>query len=381
MAESNDLSVQLAEEQLRERLKSMVSERLEPLVSELTTVKSTLNEVFEQLVSQAGSPLESEIDEVINQVRQNLADADASHQTAVDELLEQIAARDSQLSSQYELLSQATARTADIAAINEAIGEIERQQTQADVLTTLLEHTNRFASRAQIFVLRKGELSSWKSRGFDEPREAGAELYNVILSREPVTTTNEDGLDNVAIPLVVREKAVAVLSADNEPLGKIETRPLETLMRVTALVIERLAMRRELIDFGSDGMPQSSPAAFTQDYAHEVPPTDTSPLPMPLFEAASHREMTSEEKASAHSNARRFARFLVSEIKVYNSTRVQEGTRRLDLYERLKDEIEVRRQVYDRHVDQKITDEFDYFNDELVKILAEGDESRLGRKD
>jgi hypothetical protein len=380
VAESNELRMQLSEEQLRERLKRMLSERLEPLVSELTTVKSTINEVFEQLVTQARSPVESEIDEVANHVRQTLADADASHQTVADELREQIAARDSQLSAQYELLAQATARTADIAAINEATAEIERHETQADVLTALLEQTTRFASRAQLFVLRKDELTSWKSRGFDDPGEAGAELYNVIKSREPATTANEDGLDSVAIPLVVRDKAVALLFADNQPSGKIETRPLEVLMRVTALVIERLALRREVIEAGLNGMPQSAPMAFTQDYLHEAPPTDTSPLPMPLFEAASQRELTAEEKAAAHSNARRFARFLVSEIKVYNSTRVQEGTRRLDLYDRLKDEIEVRREVYDRHVDQKITNEFDYFNDELVKILAEGDEARLGRR-
>ncbi len=263
MPDSNEPHLQLAEEELRERLKRMFSNRAEPLASELTTLQSTLNDICERLVMQARSPVDDEIDEVANQVKQTLADADASHQTVANELREQIAARDSQLSAQYELLEQTTARTADITAINEAIADIERQQTQADILTALLENTARFASRAEIFVLRNDELTNWRSRGFDDPGQATAALHDVVRSQEPATTTTEDGKDNVAIPLLVRDKAVAVLFADNEPSGKIEARPLEVLMRVTGMAIERLAMRRE-IEAATDGNPQYFAAAYPQ---------------------------------------------------------------------------------------------------------------------
>jgi hypothetical protein len=82
---------------------------------------------------------------------------------------------------------------------------------------------------------------------------------------------------------------------------------------------------------------------------------------------------------SDHNDARRYARFLVAEIKLYNSAKVAEGLRRGDLFDRLREEIERNRQLYDRHVSTQVTSEFDYFYDELVQTLAEGEADKLGR--
>jgi hypothetical protein len=82
---------------------------------------------------------------------------------------------------------------------------------------------------------------------------------------------------------------------------------------------------------------------------------------------------------SDHNDARRYARFLVAEIKLYNSAKVAEGLRRGDLFDRLREEIERNRQLYDRHVSVQVTSEFDYFYDELVQSLAEGEADKLGR--
>ena len=56
-----------------------------------------------------------------------------------------------------------------------------------------------------------------------------------------------------------------------------------------------------------------------------------------------------------------------------------EGLRRGDLFDRLREEIERNRQLYDRHVSAQVTSEFDYFYDELVQTLAEGEADKLGR--
>jgi hypothetical protein len=80
----------------------------------------------------------------------------------------------------------------------------------------------------------------------------------------------------------------------------------------------------------------------------------------------------------AHNAARRFARLLVSEIKLYNEQKVAEGRRNNDLYDRLKEDIDRSRQMYEKRVTPAVAARFDYFYDELVNTLAEGDPVKLG---
>jgi hypothetical protein len=87
----------------------------------------------------------------------------------------------------------------------------------------------------------------------------------------------------------------------------------------------------------------------------------------------------SETEQRAHNDARRFARLLVSEIKLYNAAKVNDGRRNYDLYERLKDEIDRNRKVYDKRVSPTVAARFDYFYEELVQTLAEGDPAKLGK--
>ncbi len=87
----------------------------------------------------------------------------------------------------------------------------------------------------------------------------------------------------------------------------------------------------------------------------------------------------SETEQRAHNDARRFARLLVSEIKLYNAAKVNDGRRNFDLYDRLKDEIDRSRKVYDKRVSPAVAARFDYFYDELVQTLAEVDPAKLGK--
>ena len=87
-----------------------------------------------------------------------------------------------------------------------------------------------------------------------------------------------------------------------------------------------------------------------------------------------------EDERRLHNDARRFARLLVSEIKLYNEKKVQEGRENNDLYERLREAIDRSREMYDKRVQSPVSSKFDYFHYELVNALAEGDVSRLGPK-
>jgi hypothetical protein len=86
----------------------------------------------------------------------------------------------------------------------------------------------------------------------------------------------------------------------------------------------------------------------------------------------------SPEEQKAHDDAKRFARLVVSEIKLYNEAKVNEGRRHKDIYERLKEDIERGRQMYGERVAPQVRESTNYFFDELVRILAGGDASALG---
>jgi hypothetical protein len=84
------------------------------------------------------------------------------------------------------------------------------------------------------------------------------------------------------------------------------------------------------------------------------------------------------DDAKKHDEARRFARLLVSEIKLYNETKVDQGRRNNDLYERLKEDIDRSRQMYDERISDDVRKVSNYFYDELVRILADGRAEALG---
>jgi hypothetical protein len=85
-----------------------------------------------------------------------------------------------------------------------------------------------------------------------------------------------------------------------------------------------------------------------------------------------------EEERRLHNDARRFARLLVSEIKLYNEKKVNEGRNQGDIYARLRDDIERSREMYAKRVAPPVAARHDYFHQELVNTLAEGDSAKLG---
>jgi hypothetical protein len=86
----------------------------------------------------------------------------------------------------------------------------------------------------------------------------------------------------------------------------------------------------------------------------------------------------SDEERRLHNDARRFARLLVSEIKLYNEQKVHEGRDVGDLYDRLREAIDRSREMYDKRVQPQVAAKFDYFHYELVSNLAEGNDAKLG---
>jgi hypothetical protein len=122
-----------------------------------------------------------------------------------------------------------------------------------------------------------------------------------------------------------------------------------------------------------------NPGAVSAVRAQMPGTTPPPPRPTPAAPpAAAPAGALSPEQQKAHEDAKRFARLVVSEIKLYNESKVTEGRRQKDLYERLKEDIERGRQMYTERVASPIRESTNYFFDELVRILAGGDASALG---
>jgi len=113
-----------------------------------------------------------------------------------------------------------------------------------------------------------------------------------------------------------------------------------------------------------------------------TPPVEVAPEPAPRRrygqDAELPVEVSGDEERRLHNDARRFARLLISEIKLYNEQKVAEGRSEHDLYDRLREYIDRSREMYDKRVKAEVAARYDYFHGELVNTLAEGDVSKLG---
>jgi hypothetical protein len=151
-------------------------------------------------------------------------------------------------------------------------------------------------------------------------------------------------------------------------------------------------------DVGEETLVMEAPRLSVEDYsetstapaasaAEQEQPSIAEPVQQPAPTGRSWRsadaaelpiEVSSDDERRLHNDARRFARLLVSEIKLYNEPKVKEGRLEGDLYGRLREDIDRSRQMYDKRVAPPVAARYDYFHQELVNTLAEGDPAKLG---
>ena len=180
-----------------------------------------------------------------------------------------------------------------------------------------------------------------------------------------------------------------------EEAAQAETQPLEAAPTPVAEVAAEEPKQN------APAEPEYVPPAAAEEHAAPAPepqpatpaPEPTRPAPPPVVvsqyatplgsarRGISEPELpieVGEEERRLHNDARRFARLLVSEIKLYNEAKVKEGRSSNDLYDRLREDIDRSRQMYDKRVAPPVAARHDYFHQELVNTLAEGDPNKLG---
>jgi hypothetical protein len=470
------------EDSLRREIESYLEGRLSALREEVSSLQSQMNESLARLLDRQADV----------QMEGSLATSIAEHLRAAHEKGIDLAASES---------SRAKA-SSDMAIVKSSIIEINEQKSQAEILKTLVNRSSGFAPRVAFFVVKGEQANGWRGRGFEgtvgdqaihqislnvnsDTIVGGAAKSLQTFSGGPGSHTEDHLLLNrlgeepaqriIAIPLVVRGRAVAVLYADSAGLDSesINLEALETLVRVSGMAVELLSVTRPVPKRAAEVEPAPEPAPVeestpsytpTSEYDEiqyaapeptvpheeryagadtiETPFVHTEPLaeeppilaaepvveeapaveetpfvaeaPAPVEEVAPIGEeppawapdpatsvetpaassvpgrrrygqeaelpveVFSEEERKLHTDARRFARLLISEIKLYNEQKVVEGRSEHDLYDRLREYIDRSREMYDKRVKAEVASRYDYFHGELVNTLAEGDAAKLG---
>ncbi len=264
-------------------------------------------------------------------------------------------------------------RQASLAGSERLLGVVQALDNAAslsDVLDCLVAAARDEAGRAALVVVKGPTLRGWAHAGFADDMLPAAEisvpesdpgLLGAALRAKDRTTSTDLPTDSgspfmlssddrvgIAVPLVVDAEVVGVLYADDD--GEVERavpsawpESIELLVRHAGRCLESLTARG------------ASATAAVKAVATESTRTD-------------------EE------GAQRFARLLVSEIKLYHAPLVDEGRQARDLRQRLHDQIARARQLYEEKVSPAIRRHADYFELELVRTLADGDPVLLGQR-
>jgi hypothetical protein len=197
------------------------------------------------------------------------------------------------------------------------------------------------------------------------------------------------------------EELPAYIEKPAAPAVPEPTAPVRLPSPEATVLLDRAALQEAMAAPPSPAPPETSPAAAAPPPPTPAPVPEppvagfdamrTSPLVAvsaevrppagidgPGFAFATTRVQVSASDEALHEEARRLARLLVSEIKLYNEEQVDEGRRSRDIYERLKEDIDRSRQMYEERVEPRILRSTDYFYQELVRILAAGDSKALG---
>jgi hypothetical protein len=337
-------------------------------------------------VLEALSPaLAAELDRVVAETRESLEqefhkrlqsavrDAEASTKAAADvEMAHAVSeAREAtktevtaELEEKFRIkLAEITAELKDEASAERAnlqgqldqwriFAETQRQlaeaSSQPEILARFLKIAQPFAAGIGLYVTKADGLALWKHRG------NGA--FPDIISQQ---TTDPESYFR---PVVVRDKVVAAICA--VPPFKADALDFLTSSLERAIEVFGLKLRA----------PVPKPV-MTSEKTTAV--RQSTPLKGETLSAAVPGSSGADDQ-KAHADARRIARLLVSEIKLYHEQELKEGREHFDIYDRLQKEIDLGREAYMLRVQSSVISAHDYFHEELVRILGENDLSRMG---
>jgi hypothetical protein len=314
-----------------------------------------------------------------------------------------------------------------------AVAAIQLGASQREILRALLDACGHYAARVALFVVKGSQATGWQGCGFaknDALKDFQIDVDAPALSRAisgrgavsaQVAEVDSHFLETFGapgngqahvMPLVLKDKVAALVYADagTDAAGTLDAGAVELLVLATSAWLEVNSLRKQVhkepaalgdsprtepVPAFSDPFAAHSPThAFAASASAEATASAAAPSPVietPHFDAQHQTPVGQVETPAAeplsaalpedqetHRKAQRFARLLVDEIKLYNQAKVAAGREHKDVYDRLKDTIEKSRSTYQKRYGTTVAAAANYFEDELIRSLAEDDVSVMG---
>jgi hypothetical protein len=342
-----------------------------------------------EAVAQARAEAAAETAAAVQSAREDAAsEATAAVARARDEVAQASAQLQADLDTRQSEVERAAlerqrdereAMLAEMERLVESFRKLDATASLSSLLDALADAAAQEAPRAALLIVRGQELQGWAASGFaDAPAEvrrltvpvsAVPDLAQVIASRaraevQPASLTSVDALRfaapadgdvGVLVPVTVGGSVAALLYADDGadaertvPASWPET--LELLARHAARCLE----------------------AQTAIRASRLATTPQAKEPSAVVGARHLADTQGEE------SARRYARLVVSDIRLSCEPAVRLGREHRDLGERLREQIERARDSYLQRIPADVPSRERLFDEELVQTLADGDASLLG---
>jgi len=268
-----------------------------------------------------------------------------------------------------------------------------------EVLQRLLVSCRRIVPRATLYLVRQGELQGWGSLGLPRQLAEAQRAFRAPLADYPWLArlagsselARHDGhsrlpdygqaaaAETAAACVRVKNRALAFVLAERGAEGHPWTpEGLGLMVTVARLRLELDVAQRQLRD-GREATRESAPA---EPAAPPPPPQPRAATAAPpAVDVASPAAPAAEPSALAEAEAvspeiaaaRRFARLVATDIRLYNEETVLIGRRNGDLMDRLSDQIDRGRETFVKRHGGLGPAGLELLRDAYVQVLAGGD--------
>ena len=338
-------------------------------------------EIRRQVEAEVESKLSDGLAMAEDRMKVALADSEARAAEALKEAVAAARARERE------------SEMAGVTRLLESIRGLDGASSLSEVLDALALASAREAARAAVVVLRGERIHGWKMSGFGardmQPKSIDLALAEsgvigmaigaarAVTTRDTQSAAAGPGFEvlpadrmGLAVPVIVGGRVVAVIYADGVTLDGHERavpsgwpEVIEVLARHAGRCLEALTQR------AASAPPRvPTPASASGTPAHGAGPAAAAHPPGAM----------SQITDGVVEAARRTARLLVSEIRLFHEPAVHEGRRQGNLMTRLAPQIEMARTAYNQRVPAGVRGQTDFFHQELIRTLAGGDATLLG---
>jgi serine/threonine protein kinase len=211
-------------------------------------------------------------------------------------------------------------------------------------------------------------------------------LERLLKQVEGKVTRSEADIERLTSEMCVLGKQVSMVAQKVEELTK--QKRLESMAEIDPAVVDSLT-RSAVERLSATELPRIVTSIVKSELAQQEtvkavpqPAINVPAVPSPRTQSSNDPlpvPVKDQEEERFHRDARRFARLLVAEMKLYNEQKLAEGRRSRDIYQRLREYIDRSREMYNKRTKPVVSRKWDYFHEELIRTLAEGDPAGMGK--